>query len=76
MYVYSYNQLSCFILQLTIECGGVANYYLYSLNSFHSFPHCFLRMTVLPHLQGVDNYAYIAVLGRGHFGKVCALDVM
>lgn len=27
-------------------------------------------MSHLPHLQGADNYSYIAVLGRGHFGKV------
>nr|CAA73558.1 Protein kinase C-related kinase (PRKSD) [Suberites domuncula] len=26
--------------------------------------------TVVPHLKGLDDYAYMAVLGRGHFGKV------
>ena len=27
-------------------------------------------MSVVPHLKGLHDYEYIAVLGRGHFGKV------
>lgn len=26
--------------------------------------------SVVPHLKGLKDYRYIAVLGRGHFGKV------
>lgn len=36
------------------------------VKSYHSSS----ARNVIPHLQGIDNYSYIAVLGRGHFGKV------
>lgn len=29
-----------------------------------------LWSSVVPHLKGLKDYRYIAVLGRGHFGKV------
>ena len=29
-----------------------------------------LLFSMVPHLKGLKDYRYIAVLGRGHFGKV------
>ena len=32
--------------------------------------------TVVPHLKGLDDYSYMAVLGRGHFGKVVVFVIV
>ena len=43
---------------------GWIDEWIYSSNFVSSY------RNVIPHLQGINNYSYIAVLGRGHFGKV------
>ncbi len=54
------------LLQLIVHCHVIITL----LQSVLTLLWYFIYRPVLPHLHGVDNYAYIAVLGRGHFGKV------
>ncbi len=48
----------------SIEASQIAP--IYGNNSFPEAP----PPTVVPHLKGLVDYEYMAVLGRGHFGKV------
>ena len=42
----------------------------YSYLVRYIFCNSLFNYSLLPHIKGMEDYTYLAVLGRGHFGKV------
>ena len=46
-----------------------------AVSHFPPLPHSSPSHSVVPHLKGLNDYNLMAVLGRGHFGKVKGLVI-